>query len=281
MPTPNTNDKTENFFLDPQGIYRFDYAVDIDYPDSGNDVCFKVEANSFWFQHRNQVILSILNRFGFEYNFADIGGGNGYQASCIQSAFPGKKCYLIEPGYHGCLNAKSHGLDHIYNCTSNEFDFETQNIRGIGLFDVLEHIEDDVAFLAQMATKLARETRVYVTVPAYQSLWTAVDTYAGHHRRYTTARLDQAFKRAGFEKLYSSYFFSYAPIPLFLLRKLPEYFRSKHASDAELLARETGNLTRIPSHSRLLNIWHELELQLISKSKICFGGSLAGVYRIP
>jgi hypothetical protein len=280
MATLNANDADGKFSLDSQGVYQIGEPTAIDYPDSGNDVCFKIEANSFWFQHRNQVILSMLNRFRFEHNFADIGGGNGFQSSCIRSAYPEKECYLIEPGYQGCLNAKSYGLKHIYNCTSNEFDFESNNIGGVGLFDVLEHIEDDIAFLTSLGTQLGRGTKVYITVPAYQTLWTSVDSYAGHHRRYTTARLDQAFKRAGFEKLYSTYFFSYAPIPLFILRKLPEYFRSKPTSDAELLARESENLTRVPSQSRILKIWHDLELRLIAKSRVYFGGSVAGVYTL-
>lgn len=274
------NEEGGAFCIDQNGIYRSERSETIDYPETGNDVCFQVEATSFWFQHRNQVILSMLKRFEFHGNFADIGGGNGYQASCIQPTFPDRRCYLIEPGYRGCLNAKSYGVKFIYNCMAEDFDFRAQKVGGIGLFDVLEHIEDDVGFLASMKPQLARGTNVYLTVPAYQSLWTNVDVYAGHHRRYTARRLDRAFAKAGFQKMYSSYFFSYIPIPLLLLRKLPEYLRRERMSDDELLTRLSGNLTRVRSQSRLLKLWHSLELQLLSKYKIWFGGSLVGVYKV-
>lgn len=278
LPTGHYQGATLN--LDQNGIYRSGHNANIDYPEAGNAACFQVEANSFWFQHRNQVILTLLKRFMHIGNFADLGGGNGYQAFCIQRSFPNQQCYLIEPGYQGCLNAKAYGVEHIYNCTSEDFDFETNHVRGVGLFDVLEHIEDDADFLRSLRRQLLPGTHVYITVPAYQALWTQVDAYAGHHRRYTQKTLDEVFARADFCKVYCSYFFAYTPLPLLLLRKLPEYFRDRPSNDKDLLRSESKNLTRLKSQSAIIHLLHKIELGLLSKTKICFGGSLAGVYKI-
>ncbi|MEI6816418.1 MAG: hypothetical protein WCL14_07385, partial [Bacteroidota bacterium] len=95
---------------DKNGIYvsREGFGA-ISYPDAGNDECFDIEKDSFWFTHRNEVIKKLMTRYPHEGNFADIGGGNGYQADFIQRNFKDKEVFLIEPGYAGCLNATKYG----------------------------------------------------------------------------------------------------------------------------------------------------------------------------
>ena len=39
------------------GIYYEDSSETISYPESGNDDCFEIEENSFWFRHRNDCII--------------------------------------------------------------------------------------------------------------------------------------------------------------------------------------------------------------------------------
>jgi len=58
------------------------------------------------------------------------------------------------------------------------------------LLDVIEHVEDDDAFLADdIAPLLADAARAVVSVPAYQSLYCEHDRMLEHHRRYRPADL--------------------------------------------------------------------------------------------
>jgi SAM-dependent methyltransferase len=65
-------------------------------------------------------------------------------------------------------------------------------------FDVLEHIEDDRAALANWASWLKRGGTLLLSVPARMNLWTAGDTWAGHFRRYEWAELTELVEAAGF-----------------------------------------------------------------------------------
>ena len=51
--------------------------LNISYPKDGNSNCLQIEENSFWFKHRNSMILDIIKTFRQDYIF-DIGGGNGF-----------------------------------------------------------------------------------------------------------------------------------------------------------------------------------------------------------
>lgn len=76
----------------------------------------------------------------------------------------------------------------------------------IGLFDVLEHVEDHEASLAQLRAKLNQDGRIVMTVPAFPWLWSAHDTRHHHFRRYTKASLTEVAAKAGLRVEHSFYF---------------------------------------------------------------------------
>jgi len=59
----------------------------------------------------------------------------------------------------------------------------------IAAFDVIEHIDDDAASLASIATRLKPGGKFVMTVPAHQWMWSAHDTVNHHKRRYSKAGL--------------------------------------------------------------------------------------------
>ncbi len=59
----------------------------------------------------------------------------------------------------------------------------------ICLFDVLEHIEDDVETLRRLSQLLKPGGRLMLTVPAYQWMWGPHDVQLHHRRRYSKGSL--------------------------------------------------------------------------------------------
>jgi SAM-dependent methyltransferase len=66
------------------------------------------------------------------------------------------------------------------------------------MLDVLEHIERDVALLARLREFLNPGGGLIVKVPAGPGLYSSMDEVVGHHRRYSSEVLRDAFKAAGF-----------------------------------------------------------------------------------
>jgi cyclopropane fatty-acyl-phospholipid synthase-like methyltransferase len=65
--------------------------------------------------------------------------------------------------------------------------------------DVLEHFEDDAAFVAKAKRHLAPRGRLVLKVPAQSKLFGPMDEASGHFRRYDEAPLVELMRRAGFE----------------------------------------------------------------------------------
>jgi len=267
--------------LEPRedGIWYSRTTSKVSYPDDGNEACFKVEDSSFWFRHRNDCILTAVRSFPPDGRgpIFDVGGGNGFVSLALANA--GFDAVLIEPGKTGAMNARSRGLAHVVCATAETTNFKPHSLPAIGLFDVIEHIEDDTHFLRSIHSLLRPCGHLYATVPAFSFLWSCEDIQAGHFRRYSLGNFGGKLESAGFEILFASYIFCLLPIPIFLLRSLPYRLglskrestpndvSRDHAIQGGVLANALGTLLR----------W-ELG-RLNAKKAMRFGGSCLVVAR--
>jgi len=64
--------------------------------------------------------------------------------------------------------------------------------------NVLEHIEDDVAILKELRSKLTDDGKIYIFVPASQILYSKFDENVAHFRRYSRKELLSKLEQAGF-----------------------------------------------------------------------------------
>jgi SAM-dependent methyltransferase len=88
------------------------------------------------------------------------------------------------------------------------------------LLDVLEHIREPEPFLAAVLEALPACTRVVVTLPARQELWSSWDERYGHVRRYALEDLGRFETVGGLRLLQSRYFFHALYVPAFLYNLL-------------------------------------------------------------
>ena len=220
----------------PDGLWHPRSRSAFDYPDEGNAFCFQVEDHSFWFRHRNACILDAVRRLPPAGAIFDIGGGNGFVARALVQA--GFDAVVVEPGPTGARNAQARGLAPVVCAALDDAGFAPGTLPAAGLFDVLEHMADDRSVLEQLARLLPRDGRLYLTVPAYQWLWSTDDDLSGHHRRYSRRSLRRVVMAAGFEVEYSTQMFWPLPLPILLLRALPSRLGSKPKADVDAIREE-------------------------------------------
>ena len=263
--------------LDEAGIWVSDRTGAVSYPADGHAACFQVEEQSFWFQHRNAVLVSVMRRLPPPTGLVfDVGGGNGFVARALQNA--GWVTTLVEPGRVGAANARSaSGVANVVCARLEDVGFRSGSLPAIGLFDVVEHVEDDKRMLADVRDLLMPEGRVFVTVPAYSWLWSTEDDDAGHFRRYTASTLAAAFAAAGLAVEYITYFFSMLPLPILLLRSLPSKLGLRRRVTSERTLQEHGGRG---SQSWLMRTLLGREQKVLAAGgRLRFGSSIVAVAR--
>ena len=193
---------------------------EISHPKDGNEHYFLIEDDSYWFNHRNNCIIETIKKFSPQRGlFIEIGSGNGYVAKAIKEA--GFETILIEPSMQGVRNAQKRGLENLVCAPFEKIHFVNPVLDSVGIFDVLEHIREDTAFLAKIHSILAPGGTLYLTVPAHALLWSGEDIHDGHYRRYSMGGLGKKLIGAGFSVEYATHFFVGLPVPIFLLRTVP------------------------------------------------------------
>jgi hypothetical protein len=203
----------------------------------------------------------------------DVGGGNGYVSLAIQNA--GFPVVMIESGIDGVMNAHRRGVVNVIHATFQDAQFPRASIGSVGMFDVLEHIEDDYSFLLTVRGCMVESGKLYVTVPAHRYLWSSTDVDAGHFRRYSAASLESVLRKAGFQVMYCSYFFFGLSIPIFFCRTLPTLFKLPSTlliSDTESSHRKRQGITGRFIAGRLKH-----ELDRLKTRKMMFGSSIVAV----
>lgn len=264
---------TTGLQLNENGIWYSKDDEDISYPAGGNESCFAVEKKSFWFKHRNNCIISIVKSFPPENNgtIFDIGGGNGIVSlGLVNSGF---NVALVEPGKVGALNAKKRGIKNVICATTTTAKFKQNSLPAVGLFDVLEHIDDDLQFLESVRHLVQKSGHLYLTVPSYSFLWSEEDVHAGHFRRYTLGGLRKVLQSAGYQIEFSSYIFRFLPLPILLFRTLPN---SLGISKKECTLKRSSKAHTVKSgiKTHILNsILHSEINNLNNRKEMKFGGS--------
>lgn len=259
------------------------YSIDtqnISYPVDGHNECLLIEEKSFWFKHRNNCILSAIKNYPPKDGgtIFDIGGGNGFVSSMLAAS--GFDVALVEPGRVGALNARRRGLNTVICSSLNTAQFKSHSLSAIGLFDVIEHIEDDLSFLKSIKELIKKEGRLYITVPAYPLLWSEEDIFAGHFRRYTLKRICEVIKHADFKVEYATYFFRFLPIPIAFLRTIPYRLGLSRAEKKKVEA-SNHHVIKNKVFTNILSSLFDSEIENLRKNKsMAFGGSCLIVAKV-
>jgi len=188
-----------------------------DYPDEGFDVTDKLESESFWVRSRTRLIRNIINQYSLipgETKFLDIGCGTGEVIQGIMEntslRITGSEIYL-----DGILYAKKK----LPNVDFVQFDVTRgklpESFDMIGAFDVIEHIDADLAAISNIYAMLRDGGCLIVTVPQYMFLWSRLDEIVRHKRRYSRRELLAKLQQQGFVISYcSSFLFTLFPLML-------------------------------------------------------------------
>jgi SAM-dependent methyltransferase len=156
----------------------------------------------FWMQWRHRVLLKELKRIGDAPigNALEVGCGHGVVRAMIERDLniPVDGCDLNQRALEMANQGKGRLL--VYDI----FDRNPAMLKAydlVLLMDVIEHLDDDLAFVKASLDHLKPGGIVVINVPAHMAFYGKYDEVAGHKRRYNTAELRSLFQRANVEPI--------------------------------------------------------------------------------
>jgi SAM-dependent methyltransferase len=238
----------------------------------------RLEDRHFWFQARNRVLTSLVRRavsaLPAFYRVLEIGCGDGNVLQAIES--------VCEPGSVTGMDLHGEGLRYARRrtrCGLVQGDVSRSpfgvRFHVVGMFDVLEHVPDDVGALREVSTLIEPGGTLLITVPAHRNLWSYFDVASRHCRRYERAELASKLERAGYSvDFLSEYMASTYPL-MWIQRRLVQ--RRPSAGAGELAKAE---LRIVPVLNFVLKTILFAEAWWLARGhKLPFGSSLVAVAR--
>lgn len=160
------------------------------------------------------LVAQISKRLEGCRRILDFGAGNGHFAFALRDRGFDLCCVEPEPALRMAMVRS--GLP----CVAELSAMLPGSVDGAYSLNVLEHIDDDQAALEMLFDCLSPGGRLYVYVPAFQILYSAMDRRVGHLRRYRLGQLRERCRGAGFEVEAGAYADSLGFVASIVLRLL-------------------------------------------------------------
>jgi SAM-dependent methyltransferase len=230
-----------------------------------------LEEGHWWFHGKRLLLRALLARLGQRdrRRMLDVGCGTGG----ILKVLAGRGTIVgIDRDDLALRFCREKGLDDVVRGSALQLPFASGSFDVCVMMDVLEHVDDEGALLAEVRRVLQPGGVVIVSVPAFALLWSQHDVTFEHRRRYRRPQLEACLREAGMHVEWSSYTNFFVFPPTFVWRTL----RRCTGVAAE---RRTDFFTLPHLLNQALVATYRCEAALIRHVALPFGVSVACVAR--
>lgn len=198
------------------------------------DELYHLEKNYWWHVSKRSLIHREIKRAGItdhSNKILDAGCGTGIMIAELSKKFD--QVYGLDKSKKAIKFCHKRGLkrSHLRQASlEKKLPFTSNYFDAILALDVIEHLDNDGEAVRQLHRITKNSGSLYVTVPAFQFLWTHHDDLLWHKRRYTLNQLKRLVSANGFTVKKASYFYSFLFLPSVVIFKLGLLFSGKETS---------------------------------------------------
>ena len=185
-------------------------------------ILFRVEQTHWWHIGRRRILADFVAAICRQVTdrrprILDVGCGTGANLIMLSKYGDAEGVDISEDALAFC---RERGLDKVKLGAGEELPYEDDSFDLVTAFDVVEHMDDDLAGLREMRRVLRPGGRVLLFVPTFMFLWGLQDDVSHHRRRYRLSELRRVLEKAGFEVERMTYANITFFLPILLVRKL-------------------------------------------------------------
>ncbi|MCM2311647.1 MAG: class I SAM-dependent methyltransferase [Steroidobacteraceae bacterium] len=222
----------------------------------------------WWFRGRRAIAHEVIGGLGLpgDARILELGAGTGGNLAMLAQHGSVQAGELDDAAR--AMAARKANVSVVRARLPDELPFEHASFDLVCLFDVLEHVAEDVASLVAIRRLLRPTGRLLVTVPAYQWLWSPHDERLHHLRRYTRRTLRDSAVAAGFRVARLTYL-NCLLFPIAVATRTLDRVSRRNGS--------TGTSVASPWLNEALFRVFALEARWVAHSRLPFGMSLLAV----
>ena len=233
----------------------------------------KSATEHFWLLERKRWVMRAVTRYlGISDQFLDVGVGGCDIAIGLRDK--GIDVTLADIQKESLEIGAKLGFEHLFQFNLYEPVFK-DHFQGVGVFDVLEHLDDDALAIKNLLQMISPGGFVFATVPAFNFLWNNRDNMEMHKRRYSRRQFVDLFQSQGADVVSCTYIFSFI-FPLLLIRAMQSWLapRTEFSEADQLQQFSIGSMV-----NKALKLATKVERKIFRQRSLPFGGSLLLIAR--
>ena len=167
-----------------------------------------ISLNHWYYYTKYKILTKYLKLVPAHNRLIDIGAGSAIFSRLFLQNTSFVAADAVDINYDKDKKNENVSIDKRLSFYTN---MDRYNCDLILLMDLLEHIENDKSFLKDVVNKSEKGTVYFITVPAFNFLFSAHDIYLKHFRRYSRKALKSVVEEAGLEpiKIFYSFYLHY------------------------------------------------------------------------
>jgi len=217
------------------------------------EIVYRTELDHWWYRVRRELTQKLIRIYAGKdggLKILDIGCGTGALMAELAAFGEVEGVDVSETAIAFC---RARGLEQVKVGSITALPYADETFDVILALDVLEHVRDERAGIAEIKRVLKPGGTAVIFVPAFGFLWSRTDEFGEHFRRYTLPEIRAKLGGAGLEARYSSYFNFFLFFPILFVRRLARLFRASFTSENEMGSPVTNALCyRVFSFERML-----------------------------
>ena len=185
-------------------------------------IMFRVEQSHWWYTGRRKILADFVDKICRQVTdrrpkILDVGCGTGANLLMLSKYGDAEGVDISEDALAFC---RERGLDKVRLGAGEKLPYEDGTFDLVTAFDVVEHMDDDLAGLREMRRVLRPGGRALLFVPTFMFLWGLQDDVSNHRRRYRLPELRRVLEQAGFEIERTTYANITFFLPILVMRQL-------------------------------------------------------------
>ena len=185
-------------------------------------IMFRVEQSHWWYTGRRKILSEFVETISRQVTdrcprILDVGCGTGANLLMLSKYGEAEGVDISEDALAFC---RERGLDKVRLGAGEKLPYDDGTFDLVTAFDVVEHMDDDLAGLREMRRVLRPGGRVLLFVPTFMFLWGLQDEVSNHRRRYRLPELRRVLEQAGFEIERTTYANITFFLPILMMRQL-------------------------------------------------------------
>jgi len=237
-------------------------------------IYYEQERKHWWFRVRADILMNQIKKLKLTNNSKILNvGACTYKTSELLETFG--LVTSVEFNKECCTFVKQKLGKEMVQASATALPFADNSFDLICAFDVIEHIENDELAINEIERVTKQNGFIFLSVPAYQFLWSSHDEINHHFRRYNLKKLLGLVSPTKSNIIKKTYFNSILFVPILVLRLLDKFGLNK----AKI---ERSNLDVFDNNKIVNRIFYKLfsiEVSLLNKMNFPFGVSVMLLYR--